>query len=266
MSENSAATERVRRIGLGAGVFLGLALMASSAASAGGINPEADKILKSMSSYLGGLRAFSASADVDTEIIDLEGQKLQLSSSASIVNQRPGKLYVRRQGVVVDAELIFDGETLTVHGRDHNVYFQKESPGTVDDIIDTLRSGIGLDAPAADLMYGDPYPGLVSDVTSGVYLGTAFVEGVECHHLAFRQDKVDWQIWIKVGDEPLPMKYIVTTKWLTGAPQYSARFRDWDTKPKIAAKQFSFSAPEGARRLTELSADELGEPVLGGEQ
>jgi len=266
MLRNSATAQRARGVALAAGVVLGLALAAGSAASAGGIDPEADKILKSMSAYLGGLHAFSTSADVDTEIIDLEGQKLQLSSSTKIVNERPGKLYVRRQGVVADAELIFDGKTLTVYGKEHNVYFQKEYPGTVDDLIEALDAGIGLDAPAADLMFADPYPGLVSGVTSGAYLGTAFVEGVECHHLAFRQDKVDWQLWVKAGDEPLPMKYIVTTKWLTGAPQYSARFRDWNTKPQIDATQFVFSAPEGAKRLTEISVDELGEPVLGGEQ
>lgn len=266
MSRISVTDGRPWGLTLAAGVFLGFALSANAAASPGAIDAEADKILKSMSTYLGGLPAFSANADVDTEIIDLQGQKLQLSSSTTIVNQRPGNLYVRRQGVVVDAELIFDGKTLTIYGKDHNAYFQKESSGTVDDVIDTLRAGIGLDAPAADLMYADPYPGLVSGVNSGAYIGTAFVGGVECHHLAFRQDKVDWQLWVKVGDEPLPMKYVVTTKWLTGAPEYSARFSDWNTKPKIKAKQFSFSAPEGARRLTELSADELGEPVLGGEQ
>jgi hypothetical protein len=248
---------------LASGALLGLAFSTCAVANTDGIDPEADKILKSMSTYLGGLSAFSAKADVDTEIIDLEGQKIQLSSSSNIVIERPGKLYARRQGVVVDAELIFDGKTLTLHGKDHNVYYQSEKPGTVDDVIDALRTGIGLDAPAADLMYADPYPGLVSGVTSGVYLGTAFVNGIECHHLTFRQAQVDWQLWVKVGDEPLPMKYIVTTKWLTGAPQYSARFRDWNTKPQIEAKQFVFTAPEGAKRLTEISVDEIGEPVMG---
>jgi len=266
MSKNALITSRRWGVNLSSWVVLGLALVAGPAASAGGVDPEADKILRSMSAYLGSLPAFRSNADVDTEIVDLEGQKLQLSSSTRIVIERPGKLHVRRQGVVADAELIFDGKTLTVYGKEHNVYFQKEYPGTVEDLIEALDAGLGLDAPAADLMYADSYSGLVSGVTSGAYLGTAFVEGNECHHLAFRQDKVDWQIWIKVGDEPLPMKYVVTTKWLTGAPQYSARFHDWDTKPQISAKQFSFSAPEGAKRLSEISVDELGEPVLGGEQ
>ena len=251
---------------LASGALLGLAFATSSIASPAGIDPDADKILKSMSTYLGSLSAFSTNADLDTEVIDLNGQKIQLSSSSNILIERPGKLYARRQGVVIDAELIFDGKRLTLFGKDHNVYYQLEKSGTVDDVIDALRTNIGLDAPGADLMYVDSYSGLTADVTSSAYLGTAFVDGVECHHLTFRQPKVDWQLWVKAGDEPLPMKYVITTKWLTGAPQYSARFRDWNTEPQIDAKQFVFTPPEGARRLQEIAVDEFGEPIMGEEK
>lgn len=249
-----------------AGIFLGLALAASQVTAADGIDPEVDKVLRSMSAYLGGLPSFSVNADIGTEVIDLEGQKIQLSSSSSITIQRPNKLHVRRQGTLADAEMIVDGKTLTIHGKERNVYFQTEKPGNIDDVIDAIRTGIGLDAPAADLMYADPYPTLASGVNSSTYLGTAFVNGVESHHLAFREDTVDWQLWVKAGDQPLPMKYIVTTKWMTAAPQYSVRFHDWDTKPQIKAGRFTFSAPEGAKRLTAIAVDHTGEPIMEGEQ
>ncbi len=59
------------------------------------------------------------------------------------------------------------------------------------------------------------------------------------------------------------MKYIITTKWLTGAPQHSVRFREWNTKPKIEADRFTFTAPKGATKLEVISVDEMGEPSLG---
>ncbi len=260
---DKSSKSRLGRAVLASGVLLGLALAAGPTLAADPIDPEADKILRSMSTYLGGLPAFTAKADVDTEIIDLEGQKLQLSSSTTIAVERPGKLHVRRQGVLADAELIFDGKALTIYGKKQNAYYQVESPGTIDDVVDAVRTSIGVDAPAADLMYADPYPGLASGVTGSAYLGTAYVNGVECHHLAFREARVDWQLWVKAGDEPLPMKYIITTKWLTGAPQHSVRFRDWNTKPQIAAERFKFSAPEGAKQLETISVDETGEPIMG---
>ncbi len=242
-----------------AGLILGLCLGAGPAMSADGMDPAADKILKSMSTYLGGLPAFSASADVDSEVIDLAGQKLQFSSSVAIAAERPAKLYVSRQGAFADMEIIFNGKTLTLNGKGLNIYKQIESPGTIDEAIDTVQAEIGLDAPGADLWYADPYIGLSSGVVSSAYLGTDYVNGVECHNLAFREAKTDWQLWVQVGDAPLPMKYIITTKWVAGAPQYSVRFRDWDTKPQIEANRFEFSAPEGARKLETIEANEVGE-------
>jgi len=53
------------------------------------------------------------------------------------------------------------------------------------------------------------------------------VDGFECEHLAFRNDDTDWQIWIQVGDAPIPRKYVITSKTEEGAPQYTLVIRDW---------------------------------------
>ncbi len=248
---------------LTAGAFIGLTLTAVPASSTEHMDPEADKILKSMSTYLGSLSAFSMEADIDMEILNFEGQKLQLSSSVVFNIERPGKLHIERQGAIADTELFFDGKTLSIYGNNYNAYYQIEQRGTIDDAINAFNTEIGLDAPGGDLLHADSYSGLASGVTSSAYHGTAFVGGVECHYLTFREDIVDWQLWVKVGDEPLPMKYVITTKWMTGAPQHSLRYRNWNTKAKIKPDQFIFSAPKGAKKLTSLSVDEMGEPVMG---
>ena len=224
-------------------------------------DPEADKILKSMSSYLGGLPALNASADVDIEVIDLSGQKLQFSSLVAISAKRPAKLHVSRKGAIADIEIILNDKTLTLYGKGLKIYKQIESPGSIDGALDILRDEIGLHAPGADLFYADPYVGLASGVMNSTYLGTDYVNGVECHNLAFREAKTDWQLWVMVGDKPLPMKYVITSKWLTGAPQYSVRFRDWNTKPQIEAGQFEFSVPDGAIKIEAMHVNELGELI-----
>jgi len=55
------------------------------------------------------------------------------------------------------------------------------------------------------------------------------------------------------------MKYVITTKLMTGAPQYTVQFANWNLKPAIDAKQFTFVVPKGAQRLNELPVDETGE-------
>ncbi len=104
-----------------------------------------------MSEYLDRLSAFSFNADIDNEIVNLDGQKLQLSSYATVLIERPAKLYATRKGVFADVAFIFDGKTLTLHGRSHNVFAQFEVPGTVDDVIRAFEFETGLDAPGADL-------------------------------------------------------------------------------------------------------------------
>lgn len=249
----------IRRGLLAASLMIVLGFPAAPAMSAGSLNPDADEILKSMSTFLGGTKAFSMSADISNEIITQDGQKLQFNAYSTVVLQRPSSIYITRHGRFADAEVFYDGKKLTVFGKSANTYFQKDLAGTIDDAINELEGGLGLNMPAADLLLAAPYAALASGITSSAYYGTAYVEGVECHHLAFRNANVDWQIWVKAGDEPLPMKYVITTKWMTGAPQFTVQFSHWNTKPVVAAGQFTFTPPKDAKKLDALPVDETGE-------
>lgn len=250
---------------LAIGLVMLIHLIALPVVKAANIEPEADKILKSMSIYLAELAALSMKADIDLELITRNGQKLQLSSSAAMVMKRPDKFHLKRQGGVAEVEIIFDGETLALHLENLNVYTLIAVPGTIDDAIRAYELETGVPAPAADLLFTDPYAVLSTGVESGAYIGTAYVDGVECHHLAFREADVDWQLWVRAGDEPLPMKYVITSKWHTGAPQYEIRLRDWNVNPSISDDQFVFSAPQDARQLETIPLNEWGEFLPPGE-
>ncbi len=240
------------------GGALGVTVAVVPTVSAESINPEADRIFQSMSSYLGRTKAFSVNADIDFEVVATSGQKLQISSFGTAVVQRPSNLHVERKGMVADVALIYDGNTFTLHGKNLNIYSQTEGTGTIDDAFLAYEMETGVAAPGADLLFSDPYTVLSEGVESSIYIGIAYVNGVACHHLAFREAKVDWQLWVQAGDTPLPMKYVITSKWVTGAPQYEIRFRDWNTHPKINEKLFSFTPPEGAERVDIIPVDEIG--------
>ena len=240
-----------------AGIFI-VGILSPQATATAGMDTEADKILLSMSDFMGNLSAFSAKADIDNEIIDLEGQKLQFSSSAEVILKRPSNFYFSRKGAIAHMDFIFDGKLMTIYSRNLNVYFQKDSPGTTDAVIDNLHNVIGVDTPGADLLYSNVYSVLSEGVVSSAHMGTAYVNGVECHYLTFRAPHVDWQLWVKAEGDPLPMKYVITTKWMTGAPQYTIRFRDWNTAPKIETGQFDFKVPQGAKKLDAINVDNVG--------
>jgi len=259
MKQEPVRRQGIRRGLAAAALALGFGLSAGPASAAAGLNPDADEILRSMSTFLAGTKAFSVSVDISNEVITLDAEKLQLNGRATLLVERPSRFYVTRKGKFADAEVTFDGSKLTVYGKTVNGYVQKDLAGTIDQAIAALESSTGLSFPGADLLLADPYAALSSGITGSGYYGRAFVGGVQCHHLAFRTAKVDWQIWVKDGDEPLPMKYVITSKWLTGAPQYGVELSDWNLKPAIPADRFGFVVPQGAKKLDTLPVDEAGE-------
>jgi len=234
-------------------------LLSGAATASDNISPEADAVLKAMSDFIGQAKAFSADADIDFEVVSQSGQKFQLSSSGTILMNRPSNFYITRKGMFADMAFIYDGSTLTLHGKGLNAYAQLNVHGNTDDAILAYEMETGVPAPGADLLLNNAYEIMSSDVLEGMYIGKAVVGGYTCHHLAFREAETDWQLWVRDGNMPLPMKYVITTKWHTAAPQYEIRFRNWDTNPSISPEQFKFTPPSDAVKLEKIVLSDTGE-------
>ena len=210
---------------------------------------DAAKILKAMSDYTAGQKAISATFDSDIEIITPELQKIQFASSGQLKLSRPDKLRIRRTGGYADVELIYDGKTLSLYGNNAKSYVQADAPGTVDQVIDTLQAKTGAAMPGTDLLLTKSYDELMTNVIEGWHIGLGVVDGVECEHLAFRGVDTDWQIWIETGARPVPRKYVITSKTLAGAPQYTLRIKDWKTDAIADADAFVFKPPADATKV-----------------
>ena len=114
--------------------------------------------------------------------------------------------------------MTFDGKTLTLLGKDDNLYAQFEVPGTIDHLIDEMRYTYNRPVPGADLLLPDVYGELMQDVIDVKDLGSGVIGGTECDHLAFRAKDVDWQIWIAQGEEPYPCRYVITDPKVRSGP------------------------------------------------
>jgi hypothetical protein len=216
------------------------------------------KILRAMTDYLGSQKTLSASFESDVEVITPELQKIQFSSSGQIKLSRPDKLRVRRTGGYADVELVYDGKAVSVYGNNVKSYAQADAPGTVDQMIDSIQAKSGAAMPGTDLLLSNAFDELMATTTDGKHIGLGVVDGVECEHLAFRGPDTDWQIWIETGAKPMPRKYVITSKTLTGAPQYALRIRDWKTDAFGDADTFVFKPPVGATRV-ELDSGAMAE-------
>lgn len=224
---------------------------------------DAGKILKAMSDYVASQKVISVTFDSDIEVITPDLQKIQFASSGQLSLSRPDKLRATRTGGYSDVELVFDGKTATVFGRNINAFAQLDVPGSIDQLVDRLRNQSSLDLPGADLLLTNAYDVLMSDVIDAKHIGQGIIDGVECEHLAFRNLDTDWQVWIEVGPRPIPRKYVITSKAMTGGPQYTLHIKDWKADASISADAFVFKPPTDAKKVDAKALSEIDEVPAG---
>jgi len=235
--------------------------MAATASISAGQADQADAkgLLKAMSDYLGAQKVISFDYDVNLELVSKQQQKMALASSGTLTLNRPDKLHLTRTGGFSNVEMVFDGKTLTLLGKNTNLYTQVESPGTIDQLVDVLRDKYHRPVPAADLLMSDPYKELMPEVNDVKDLGSGVIHGVECDHLAFRTKDVDWQIWIAQGSRPYPCRYVITSKKVTGWPQYTLDTWGWKTGTDVGSDGFKLEIPAGTKKLAPDEVPELND-------
>src|SRR5262245_38386790 len=224
---------------------------------------DAVKILKAMSDYVTAEKNLSISYDADIEVVTSDLQKIQFASSGQALLARPDKIRVSRTGGYADVELVSDGKTVTVFGRNLNAYAQGNAPGTVDQVIDNIRDQQNIQMPGADLLLSRVYDELTSDVVDAKHIGQGVIDGVTCEHLAFRGAEVDWQLWVESGAKPIPRKYVITSKHVTGAPQYTLRIKEWKTDVPVTADTFMFKPAADAKRVEFVALVDIDEVPAG---
>src|SRR5215470_5168942 len=228
------------------------------AVAAGGVNisaaqadeANAKSLLKGMSEYLAAQNAISFDYDSTFELVSTQQQKITLAGSGTLTLNRPDKLHATRAGGFSNIEMGFDGRTLTLLGKNANLYAQVEAPGTIDQLVDVLRDKYHRPVPAADLLMSDPYKELMPEVNDVKDLGAGVIHGIECDHLALRTKEVDWQIWIAQGPRPYPCRYVITSKKVAGWPQYTLDIWAWKTGVEVASDGFKLEIPASAKKLT----------------
>jgi hypothetical protein len=217
------------------------------------IGQQADRLLRQMSDYLKVANQFSFHADIVYDDLLPSGQKIQLAASDDVLIRRPDRIYAEFQGETGDKRFWYDGKTITLYDSRHHVYGTEEAPPSIDAMLDHLAKVIGFAPPISDLAYSDPYAVLTQNVKYGFYAGMNQIGGERCHHLAFQEKLIDWQIWIEDGTQLVPRKLVITYKTLPGAPQFMAVFSRWDLVTPAPDGMFTAYLPSGAARITFLT-------------
>lgn len=221
----------------------------ASLAQDGEVDPDALKLLRRSTDYLAATKQFRLVTDTTIEAVIATGQKLQFGHRIAVTVQRPNRMRAERIGELTTQTFFYDGKALSLNLPQQRYYAMAAMPPTLDGMLDAARDKLGVIAPGADLVYANAYERLTEGLTAAFVVGEAFVAGVLCDHIAFRNAEVDWQIWIQRGDKPLPRKFVVTSKRMPQSPQFASVMSDWDTAPKITGATFTFTPPKGSTRI-----------------
>jgi hypothetical protein len=211
---------------------------------------DAAKVLKAMTDYTAAQKSISATFDSDIEVVTPELEKVQFTSSGKLQLTRPDKLRISRTGGYTDVQLVYDGKTVSIYGNNAKAYVQADLAGTIDQLVDLILTKSGGAMPGMDLLLSNAYDEMTSNVIHATHVGQGVIDGVECEHLAFRGVDTDWQIWIESGARPVPRKYVITSKTVAGAPQYTLRIKDWKTDVVADADAFVFKPPADATKVS----------------
>ena len=214
------------------------------------IDPEAENLIRKLSVKSRTIAHFEFDVMDTMDKVRETGQKIQVSHRRSGIVSRPDKLRVDTTGDTTNRGIWKNSKTFTLLDRDHNVYGQVDAPGTIDETIDMLMDKFGVRVPLADLLSSNLNEILMKNVTTGEYVGLHTVGDIKCHHLAFTQDTIDWQIWIDAGDILRLRKLVITYKLEQSQPQYSLvvkNIKELSVPP--AEKVFEFTPPEGVTKI-----------------
>jgi hypothetical protein len=213
------------------------------------IDPDAMDALNKMGVYLRTIKSFEVRADVTTDYVLDDGQAIQFSSKVDLVAARPDRLRVEVTDDVGHRLFFFNGKNFTIFAQVVNYYATVPAPPTLAELADNLNDKYGIELPLYDLFQWGNNEANIKKITAAVDIGPSVVDGTTCEQYAFRQAGTDWQIWIQLGDFPLPRKLVIRTLTDDAKPQHSENLT-WNLAPSFSEDAFTFDPPADARRIT----------------
>jgi hypothetical protein len=234
-------------------VLFGVVVSAWGWASPAGAKPAAKvdaaaaAALDKMGAFLRAQRSFTVDAEVATDDVLPSGQKVKYQGLAELKVRRPDRMRVEINGDRRKQTMFYDGGTFTVHDLDTNYYASFSAPPTLKELAEMAANRYGIDLPLADLFaWGTEQND--STLKSAVDLGASTVKGTPCRHYAFRQNDVDWQVWIQDGAAPLPRRLVITTSGERSEPEHDV-VMSWNLSADFPDKVFVFTPPPGSAKI-----------------
>jgi hypothetical protein len=215
------------------------------------LSPE--ELVTQMTAFMASHDDFSFEAHVTYQSLQESGQTLHFDMIQRLAVSKPDRLFweTRNDDASIDLGWYSDGHFVMFKQPD-DIYGQIEVPTTIPEMIDVVTNDYGIIVPFSDLLASGDRSVFLEDLQDSDYVGLAWVEGGWSHHVALRNELVDFELWIQAEGDPIPLRLAITWKLEEGLPGNVARFREWDFSPAFDESRFQFEAPSGAEQIEVL--------------
>jgi hypothetical protein len=212
------------------------------------VDPAAIAALNKMGTYLRTLKAFQVRGTSSTDEVTDDGQVIESDAVADVLARAPNRLRVEVTRDDSHRLYYYNGKSVTVYAAHVNYYATVAAPPTIGQLADQLFEKYDIDLPLVDLFSWGTPESKVTQITGALDAGPSQILGVTCEQYAFRQEGLDWQIWIQSGDYPLPRKVVLTTTSDPARPRHSVVLT-WNLAPSYNDAAFDFDPPKDAHKI-----------------
>ncbi len=201
-----------------------------------------------MSERLAKLGSFSIKGTLAWEQVLDNGEKILALEQVRAHVKRPHHLRMERLSPARDRVLFYDGEQVVLWGPTTRYYAAAPFTGTLAELVTHLADSYGYETPLADLFMWGHEKKQIEAIEEANWIGQDLLDGRICDHYAYRQEGVDWQLWIDTERGGLPCGYAIIDLSDPARPLYLAKIVI-DPDAEFDDKRFTFDPPKDSARI-----------------
>lgn len=219
-------------------------------ANEGVIEDEAVEALKEMSNFLMTANTMQIVSNGSLDVVTNSGQRIQLDGRTTYKVRKPAGFVIDYESDIKSRRFLYDGKNFTVYSPKLGFYSTVAAPATNREVLKTIHDKFGIALPLEDLFrWSDGSSADRIQALKGAYnVGPATIDGVATDHYAFREDAVDWEVWIDQGDKPFPRKLVIVDRHDPAKPTFIARLQ-WTMNPTFSDADFAFVPDANAKKI-----------------
>ena len=214
---------------------------------------EARKIVLNLEKHLSGKSRLAYDAKFTSDVVLDNGQKIQIAGATRVYFKRPNQLMVELQNDHINRLFYHDGRQLTAIAPNEKTYGMIEANASSMEALEDAANNYGVDIPLIDLIAWGVNGTESLTVDSAVYVGETELQEKTVDHWAFRGPRLDWELWITRGENPLPLKISTVRYHDLSQPRFTANI-NWNERSSMKDSLFEPNLEKDFRKvpLTQL--------------